>query len=179
MSMAPCQSTIVQQAHVGLICIPTVTRSLRHKALPILNSLEATLIPGNGSSAPSLGAMLRVDHLRRIFSGRPPCLEVQRRMLHPDLSKVYQSPGPPSNGERKLVGMSRVSFEEPHSGTQHHVAAFERTLGLIDVIITSSLQKTDFTLLFLLAHRIITLLKHPILRTSHTLSIIFSHYSIH
>lgn len=133
MSMAPCQSAFVHQAHVGPACTFVVTKRLRQNALPILNSLEPALNPTIGSSAPSLRATLRVDHPPRISSGRPPVWRFS--------DGGYQSPGLPPNDERNIVGMSRVLFEEPRSGTQHHVAALERTLGLINVTITFSLQK--------------------------------------
>lgn len=48
---------------------------------------------------------------------------------------MYHSSGRSSDGESNLIGMSRDVFEEPYSGTQHHVAALERTLGLMNVII--------------------------------------------
>lgn len=52
--------------------------------------------------------------------------------------------------------MSRLLLEKPHSGTQHHVTALERTLGLINVIIiVTSLQKADSILFLLFKHLII------------------------
>jgi hypothetical protein len=65
--------------------------------------------------------------------------------------------GSSSKIDGTLVGLSRVLFEEHHSGTQHHVTTLKGTLELNNVIITSSIQKADIIFSYRCAHYAIQL----------------------